>query len=340
MVSPAHRIFHCFACSAGGDVYGWLMRRRGMTFPEAVEWVRIRPVIAEASRVIIAQTQELERALRELGKLDPKTRPMSLAAQGTPEQQSNLLGGYAFTLWCAEPFYIAPDPCDLIRLGAASIPPWNLRRIDLPSLPGGFLFFSSPIRLSAPLAGHPSSEVRAIAYSLWKKQAGAGVVGIGRIEEATGVYVFWLLTDGLVIDDSWTFDEPRQPERPIPLGDGKFENEELDRLFASALAFMQQRVLVRERVRDNRAARKLAEANGLTDTPCTIVILRRGKPSKSDAAGRDTQWSSRWWVAGHWRQQPCGEGRINRRPTWIAPYVKGPEDKPISAKKRLFVVAR
>ena len=40
MVSPPHNIFHCFACGVGGDVYGWLMKRRGLTFPEAVEIVR------------------------------------------------------------------------------------------------------------------------------------------------------------------------------------------------------------------------------------------------------------------------------------------------------------
>jgi hypothetical protein len=31
------------------------------------------------------------------------------------------------------------------------------------------------------------------------------------------------------------------------------------------------------------------------------------------------------WVRGHWRQQAHGPGRLDRRPVWIRPYVKGPD---------------
>ncbi len=40
MVSDRHQIFHCFGCGGGGDIFGWLMRKRGLSFLEAVESVR------------------------------------------------------------------------------------------------------------------------------------------------------------------------------------------------------------------------------------------------------------------------------------------------------------
>jgi len=36
VVSPVRQIFHCFGCGAGGNVYHFLMKTEGLTFPEAV----------------------------------------------------------------------------------------------------------------------------------------------------------------------------------------------------------------------------------------------------------------------------------------------------------------
>ncbi|MFP3999856.1 MAG: DNA primase [Desulfobacterales bacterium] len=38
-VSPGKQIFHCFGCGAGGDVFNFLMRYEGVSFPEAVQAV-------------------------------------------------------------------------------------------------------------------------------------------------------------------------------------------------------------------------------------------------------------------------------------------------------------
>jgi len=35
-VSPAKQIFHCFGCGAGGNVFRFLMKHQGLSFPEAV----------------------------------------------------------------------------------------------------------------------------------------------------------------------------------------------------------------------------------------------------------------------------------------------------------------
>ena len=35
-VSPTKQIFHCFGCGAGGNVFRFLMKHQGLSFPEAV----------------------------------------------------------------------------------------------------------------------------------------------------------------------------------------------------------------------------------------------------------------------------------------------------------------
>lgn len=37
-VNPQRRIFYCFGCHRGGDVFRFLMDRQGMSYPEAIEW--------------------------------------------------------------------------------------------------------------------------------------------------------------------------------------------------------------------------------------------------------------------------------------------------------------
>jgi len=41
-VNPAKGIYHCFGCGAGGDVFSFIMRQEGMTFPEALKFLAKR----------------------------------------------------------------------------------------------------------------------------------------------------------------------------------------------------------------------------------------------------------------------------------------------------------
>ncbi|MBS3956239.1 MAG: DNA primase [Clostridiales bacterium] len=48
-VDPATQMWHCFGCAAGGDVFGFLMRRENLEFPEAVR------LLAERAHIEIAE---------------------------------------------------------------------------------------------------------------------------------------------------------------------------------------------------------------------------------------------------------------------------------------------
>ncbi len=61
-VSPAKQLFHCFGCGAGGNLFTFLMKMEGLTFPDAVRSLsqRIGLVITESS----ASTPEARQKVR------------------------------------------------------------------------------------------------------------------------------------------------------------------------------------------------------------------------------------------------------------------------------------
>lgn len=48
----------------------------------------------------------------------------------------------------------------------------------------------------------------------------------------------------------------------------------------------------------------------------------------------------RWWVRGHWRQQPWGKNRALRKPIFIAPHTAGPKDAPVDDRPKVQVVRK
>ena len=51
-VSPDKQLYHCFGCSAGGNVISFIMDIENMSFPEALEW------LAERANITLPQKTE------------------------------------------------------------------------------------------------------------------------------------------------------------------------------------------------------------------------------------------------------------------------------------------
>jgi len=58
-VNMPKQIFHCFGCGAGGDIFGFVMRYEGLTFPEALE------LLAKKAGVELAPRKPGERGLKD-----------------------------------------------------------------------------------------------------------------------------------------------------------------------------------------------------------------------------------------------------------------------------------
>lgn len=97
--------------------------------------------------------------------------------------------------------------------------------------------------------------------------------------------------------------------------------------------------LIHTRHRPHRSARRSAERAGLKAVEeITVIQLRRTR--EDDASEHhDANYSHRFIVRGHWRNQWYASLDEHRQ-IWIAPFVKGPDDKPLVTKKRVFEFVR
>jgi hypothetical protein len=90
--------------------------------------------------------------------------------------------------------------------------------------------------------------------------------------------------------------------------------------------------------------------NRFTPQGVQVVELRRAERAARDAddaaepdGGSERNYSCQWVVDGHWRNQPFGPNREQRRLQWINAYVKGPDGLPLKthqARPKVFVVDR
>lgn len=99
--------------------------------------------------------------------------------------------------------------------------------------------------------------------------------------------------------------------------------------------------LVRERLPRSDRRRRQKSGNDDPDPDIRMVALRRRHLEYSGITPSPDQvdWSCRWVVSGHWRQQWYPSTQENR-PIFISPYVKGPDDKPLKTDtaEKVFVV--
>jgi hypothetical protein len=105
--------------------------------------------------------------------------------------------------------------------------------------------------------------------------------------------------------------------------------------------FIQQKLLAATPQQAERHTRKRLAKLGWEAEPIVRVIHLRRRQTQQGAVPRTAQdWSCRWVVRGHWRQQFYPSRQTNH-PLWITPYVKGPDEKPLKpTRATVFAVVR
>jgi hypothetical protein len=116
---------------------------------------------------------------------------------------------------------------------------------------------------------------------------------------------------------------------------------DLTRFMQTLWRLMQQTIAETYRERPSRASRRRAERAGAVEKYVTVIRLRR--PHRPPAEGHvpaEVEWTHRWLVRGHWRNQWFPSMSAHRA-IWISPFVKGPEDKPLEVSRlRAFEFVR
>jgi hypothetical protein len=77
-----------------------------------------------------------------------------------------------------------------------------------------------------------------------------------------------------------------------------------------------------------RASRRRAKRLGIDEPTVLVVKLRRSREGGKHSEGRHIEYSHRFIVSGHWRQQPYPREGITRQ-IWISDFIKGDPDKPL-----------
>jgi hypothetical protein len=104
---------------------------------------------------------------------------------------------------------------------------------------------------------------------------------------------------------------------------------------------MSERIVLSEQRLPGRPARRNAQRFAYPPPVLRVIELRRPRKARTedDEHGEGQaarEYSHRWIVRGHWRNQACGPGHSLRKQRWISAYEKGPEDLDLVIKTRVW----
>ncbi|WP_328853248.1 hypothetical protein OG994_12000 [Micromonospora globbae] len=211
-------------------------------------------------------------------------------------------------------FWIDADFTDLAEHAAETVPDVTISRDLMPST-DGLLVWSRPVTHRQITAASWTAS-RDGWYLAAYRTIGGGLDGtpLQRLREHVG----WLAPTSIV---------HLQEQHVLP-GDHPAAP-----LLAAWLLIAQQAAQVTSADVDKAVRKAYARAN--RPVPEVRVVRIRGNrtttPTSTRSAPGDSGRShtSRIWVSGHWRNQPHGPGRALRRPVYINPFLRGPDDAPI-----------
>lgn len=243
----------------------------------------------------------------------------------------------------AKVFWVAAPLCDLLQVAATSLPDWTFRPKDLIA-PVGFCWLEKPLVLHGSLA-----PIRALfwAEGIWRERLGPTRMAWRKWEEIKNEIepVLWDYRFFGSEDEMWTAayrwftDKPLQTviqERGVKWPD---ESKQDLALLPALLILLKEEITTRTRMVAPRFARRRLPMVA-QEKHIEVVTLRRVQPTQSGTTPSPRDWAYQWAVSGHWRQQ-FYRSTNDHRPRWIAPYVKGPKDKPFRAPRfKVFAVVR
>lgn len=231
-------------------------------------------------------------------------------------------------------WWVGADCCDLLAQAAPTMPPVTL---DLDFVPDvhGFAFFERPI--TGRDAWHTDVTVTCHAIQ-WYPQILRGL-------PALAIIVWQYYSDPHLPPvplgrSDWYFGFDTDHELDDDMPEGTMASIIEDRRLVAALWQLttQTELVASAEERPQRAAAKRIVRKGYQPSPVRLVYLNRKTGRRNQPASTGTrQYSHRWTVKPHWRQQPYGPGRSLRRARYIDQYVKGPDDKPLRVRDSVKV---
>jgi hypothetical protein len=304
-------------------------------------------------------TEALEQQLLQLRLLTNGAANIWWEAM-TAEERRHQADVVGIALSNGAPYYWAPDLCHVLEAAAQSMPMTWLLEPQVLQSPHGFMWFAEPLQL-VKRSDQSMDPLRAVSWSrlVWDPdfKGQSRVVDRGANNTADGAwFTAWVTQPESsetrqslwpVTTWPWRFNQTISDVldvfRQSTPDDRRVRQRQKACIVGAALALLEQEVFsVDHALADRGLRRRLAHA-GEPDPPLIRVVRLRRQAVRhplDDSAGAEIEWSCQWLVRGHWRQQWC-PGAHHHELRWIAPYTKGPADKPLKAPSAtLFAVVR
>lgn len=287
-----------------------------------------------------------------------KAHPLTIRTHAGEEIEMSYGAQVWLNLRVAEPIFISEEMMDLVGHAAPTFQVEPLLVEDLIT-PSGFVYFPRPM-LAYDRNG---KSIAHRALSWYPMQTSEDPFPEeGNVNYSGVMFTFYSHVD----DDDDYIDEFRESvekrgggswaichtaiawfgEKTVPeIDDPLYTQAERDSVLHywqplhAMLRLMQQYVSERASYKPARPTRRRAMRAQMPEHDVTVIRLRRPR-SKGEPTGKHVEWSHQWLVGGHWRNQYFPSLKANRQ-IYIAPYIKGPEDKPLRIReKRVFEFVR
>lgn len=272
-----------------------------------------------------------------------------------------------------DPLFVSAEMSDVVAAAAPHFKPEPLLETDLLT-PRGFLYFEQPIvvpdRDGDPTAinavswsrlwARPSDEAKAAEYDdaiQRSERIGSSYLGVAEDEldkmgartPGVGLVLYQQTPDGFEPGGP-----PLYPIHTTPWYFGMtFDGNEMDengrtsgaewwwRVVQTTFRLMQQRIAAKHLMTPDRLLRKSARRAGFPDDRNTVVVrLRRELGEEQEPSGETANYSHRFIVSGHWRNQFYAREGIHRQ-IWIGAFVKGSPELPLIVRpRRVFTWSR
>jgi hypothetical protein len=298
------------------------------------------------------------------------------AAEAVPEADRQL-ADIRRSLQLAQAFHVQPEMLPLVRVAAADLDDEDHLSHEVLPAEHGFLMFDQPLLMTdshggpahvqalswRPGAGGGKAGVWFTAWrdtDLYYRQSRAARLAAGLGPEDPGdVESFERSLGGLCLEQRWFsgYGDPVGPSRGLReevyarlATEREYLSEEADNITRIAVALFrllgQTIVEVREDRPDRPTARRATRKHLRPEV--RTIRLRRKDYVGDDVGGGGVEWQHSWIVRGHWAWRACGEEhplaepyeKGHRARVYIAPYVKGPEGKPLHVSDKVWSLAR
>jgi len=238
----------------------------------------------------------------------------------------------------ADPYYISSAICELLDSSLDSLPELTLDDVRVPT-PAGWVYYALPQRV----AELPKSLSHIVGFTWFRDETAPNALElIFYTRDIDTGKLIPLTRRSWLAGHTWR-EKPRlQDLGPLEPHRQEIESSHVNmcRCAAAFLAFIAQPLAVTQRIEVSRSTRKRLQHTGLTLEPLVKVITLRRREYSTRPGSRPVDWSCRWVVRPHWRNQYY-PSRKAHKPKLIPSYIKGPEDKPLKKPSiSLFAVVR